>query len=335
MLFCRISKFVYCLSLLPLSVYADTKLDVPEAVKERAIAIATTLGGKGSFIKEVSKAADAPGLRQATQVIYTDANGALQNMIMLPDGIHFIAGPIGIYDPSDNSISDINRTKHIVPSESADTNIEPVTASPTQAPPATPAPALPEERFKLDGIFRYSNFTTAGKAVFKDAANATANYFSLLDAAKGVKDGNGGHELYVLFDPQCHFCLLKYEGLRPLIDAGKVTVYWIPVVGPSEPPYTNLLLLTDPNTTNEQKLERLKLFAKKLPLNEEVKPGVESSHWLKRTTSLLAMIRSESSETRSAGTPQMFYKTDDGTIKQQYGYSSNFLRDLKIDLKLD
>lgn len=332
MLFCRLSRFVLSLTLLPIPAFADTTPAVPDSVRERAEAIASTLGGIGTLIKEVSKAAEAPGLHQATQVIYTDSNGALQNLIMLPDGIHFIAGPIGIYDPSDSSISDINKVKLIVPSSEPKAKLP----APPKAPPLSEADAPSTiEPFKLDGIFRYSNFTTAGKAVFKDPVSATENYFSLLSGAKGIKDGNGGHELFMLFDPGCGYCLLKYEELRPYIDAGKLTVHWIPVVGPSLPPYTNLLLLVDPTLSNEEKLARLKLFVTKRPIPSGVSPSPESSNWLKRTTALLAMIRSEKTETRSAGTPQMFYKDNNGVIKHQFGYSSDSLSKLLTDLKIE
>jgi hypothetical protein len=331
MLFCRFYRFVLSLTLLPMPVLSDTIPAVPDSVRIRAVAIATSLGGKGTFIKEVSKAAEAPGLHQATQVIYTDSNGALQNLIMLPDGIHFIAGPIGIYDPTDRSISDINRVKHIVPTSD---NIAEIPA-PKKVPPRTEANNLPtDDPFKLDGIFRYSNFTTAGKSVFKDPVKATENYFSLLSAAKGIKDGKSGHELFILFDPSCGYCLLKYEELRPLIDTGKLTVYWIPVVGPSLPPYTNLLLLADPNLSTDEKLERLKLLTSKRSIPESAKPSPESSQWLKRSTSLLAMIRSEKSESRSAGTPQMFYRGNDGILKHQFGYSSDSFEKLVSDLDI-
>lgn len=287
---------------------------VPTPVIERASDIAKSLGGTGTIIKAVNRSPNLPGLRQATQVIYSDSKGALQNLIMLPDGIHFIAGPLGQFDPADGSISDAAGVKQIQTKRSA----------PEQKPN--------DQQFRLDGILRPANFTTAGKALFSDPEKAPENFMDILASAKGIKDGDGGQEIYVLFDPACGFCLKKYKELRPLIDAGKITVFWIPVIGPATPPYTNLKALLDPGSTNEERLERLKTLTNRKPIIGKTKAPKEAGDLLQRTTTLLSIIRSERSPDRGAGTPQMFYKTDAGVIHHQYGYSEDNIKNLIADI---
>lgn len=301
--------------LLSAAAYSLGNNTVPEPVIERASEIAKSLGGTGTIVKAVNRAPNLPGLRQGTQVIYTDSSGALQNLIMLPDGIHFIAGPLGQFDPADGSISDAAGVKQIpaIPS-TANTNAK-------------------SQAFRLDGILRPANFTSAGKELFENQEQAPESFMTILASAKGIKDGNGGQEVYVLFDPACGFCLKKYKELRPLIDAGKVTAYWIPVVGPATPPYTNLKALIDPGATNEEKLERLKQLTSRKPIIGKTKAPKEADELLKRTTTLLSIIRSDRSPDRGAGTPQMFYKTSDGVIHHQYGYSEDNIQTLISDIE--
>jgi len=44
-------------------------------------------------------------------------------------------------------------------------------------------------------------------------------------------DGKGSapHKAYVVMDPNCIYCHLLFKELRPMIDAGKVQIRWIPV----------------------------------------------------------------------------------------------------------
>ncbi|MHB1528519.1 MAG: thioredoxin fold domain-containing protein [Acidiferrobacteraceae bacterium] len=42
-------------------------------------------------------------------------------------------------------------------------------------------------------------------------------------------EGTGDHILYVYFDPNCIYCHLLYERIRPYIRTGRVRVAWIPV----------------------------------------------------------------------------------------------------------
>ncbi|UUA75182.1 DsbA family protein [Cellvibrio sp. QJXJ] len=332
----KLSMFVFNAMFLLHSVNAYSRTEVvPDAVQSRAAEIAIAVGGKGTYIKAIQRAPDAPGMRQATQVIYVDGRGALQNLIMLPDGLHFIAGPIAVYNAGDKSISDANGKVLI-----AGTNTEPTKEISTVSTPAVQerqqaSTSTVYEPFKLDGIFRFSNLTSAGKSVFKDPVNAPENYYSLLKSANGIKDGKGGHEIFVLIDTACPYCMKKYEELQPLIGAGEITVYWIPVVGPSRPPYSNLVALTDPGLTNDERLTKLKAIANNMPLDGALSKPDEAKDWLTRTTALLSMIRSEKSDVRSAGTPQMFFKSTDGVIHHQYGYNESFLKTLKADLNIN
>jgi thiol:disulfide interchange protein DsbG len=55
--------------------------------------------------------------------------------------------------------------------------------------------------------------------------------YKQLETAHWFTDGNDNapHKMYVLIDPNCIYCHLLFKELRPLIDAGKLQVRWVPV----------------------------------------------------------------------------------------------------------
>lgn len=292
------------------SVYAT----VPEAIVDRASAIAQAVGGAGTVISAVSRVDDLAGLKQATKVIYRDSGGNLQNLIMLPDGEHFIAGPLAQYDPTTGDI--LRGNGEIVKVDSGEIG------------------KISTEPFKLDGIFRSSNFTNSGLALFSDPITAPSSYMSLLSGAPAISEGSGEAELLVFFDPGCPLCMRKYEDLRPLIASNQVTVHWIPVVGPSVSPYSKLLALIDPSADNDERLKRLEAMTNgKIP-DGKVGDIQGAKELLSRTTAMLSMIRGISSPTAQAGTPQTFYKTPDGVLHLQFGYSQDNVQVIKRDFQL-
>lgn len=66
---------------------------------------------------------------------------------------------------------------------------------------------------------QYINSKIAGPA-YQDAADTS--YFT---------DGNDNapHKAYVIIDPNCIFCHVLYQQIKPLIDNGQLQVRWIPV----------------------------------------------------------------------------------------------------------
>lgn len=48
--------------------------------------------------------------------------------------------------------------------------------------------------------------------------------------ATQITEGTGPKTLYILFDPNCPYCHLLFEELRPYVKQGAVTIHWI-VVG--------------------------------------------------------------------------------------------------------
>src|SRR5690606_5335842 len=157
---------------------------------------------------------------------------------------------------------------------------------------------------------------------------------ALLSEAPAITEGTGDAELMIFFDPECPLCMHKYKDLQPLIAANHITVHWIPVVGPSVSPYSKLLALIDPSADNAERIKRLEAMAKgKIP---EGKVGdlQGAKELLSRTTALLSMIRGISSPNSQAGTPQTFYKTPDGVLHLQYGYSADNVQVIKRDFQL-
>ena len=87
-------------------------------------------------------------------------------------------------------------------------------------------------------------YLVAGNVIAKDGRNLTQYYthkyidseialkaFKAIDHTTFIADGDQGapHKLYVVWDPNCGYCHLLYQALRPLIDKGDVQVRWIPV----------------------------------------------------------------------------------------------------------
>lgn len=313
--FLRFLSFISVIGLYPQASFSNDV--VSENVINRASQIAIAAGGDGTIVKSVQRAQNLPGLRQATLVIYNDASGNLANLIMLPDGVHFIAGPIGAFDEKSKTIGSA-----IISNQSVATT---VVAQPKSPPPVKIKP----DTFTLDGILRPSNFSTAGIALFSNPDKAPEYFMEILASANGIQDGNKGRPVYILFDPACGYCQQEYHELRPLIESGKITAYWIPVVGPSAPPYTELVQLIDPNSTNEVRLKRLTALMQGATITDKIEQMEAATQMLERTTTLLSLLRSERSPDRGVGTPQTFFVTDDGTIRHEYGYSDDLANKLE------
>lgn len=310
----RVLSIIAVAGLISPSTYSQDEVGMN--IIDRASRIAIAAGGDGTTIKSVQRVQNLPGLRQATLVIYTDASGNLANLVMLPDGKHFIAGPIGAFDEKSDSIGPVNQQS--IPHPDNQNKLDAAATKPVKT-----------EAFKLDGILRPSNFSTAGIELFSDPLKAPAYFIEILASAKGIEDGKMGKPVYVLFDPACGYCQLEYNQLRPLIDSEIVKVYWIPVIGPSPAPYTDLIKLIDPGSDNETRLKRLKVLMAGENISEEAKDEAGAKQLLERTTTLLSLLRSERSPDKGVGTPQTFYIDNQGVIRHEYGFSDNLAAKLK------
>lgn len=288
--------------------------DVPAPIYERASAIAKSMGGEGTIIKAVSRVDDVSALKQATKVIFTDGSGSLQNLIMLPDGQHFIAGPLARYNPESGNI--IRGDGEVISN------------------PASLDKPVIFEPFQLDGIFRPSNFTNASLELFSDPNNAPESFMAMLQAAPAIIEGSGPFEITIIIDPNCNFCIQKYQDLRPLVNTNQITVRWIPAIGPSVSPYSKLLALIDPGADNHERLTRLRAMVNREVYEGKVADVEGAKSLLTRTTAILGMLRGTRDPNKQAGTPQSFYKTPDGVLHQQFGYTDKGVEVIKKDFGL-
>lgn len=276
--------------------------NVPEHVAERATAIAKSTGGSGTQVVSVSSIDDYPGLTQATLVEYQDAAGRAQSLVMLPDGEHYIPGPVAHYSVK----------SAVGPKQSP--------GQPKATPERPPAPTA--GAYRPNGYLRPESFSSIAEGVFESMEEAPKVYMSILQDATAVIDGQGDNPVYVMFDPACPYCRDKYQMLRPLIDSGEITVHWVPVIGPSRDT-TNLLALADTSASNGERLERLQNMLDGRSYTGALPDRARTENILNRTTALLQMMRSVKSRNQPAGTPQTFFVDSEGLLRHQYGYGQN------------
>lgn len=291
-----------------------TAASVPPHVAARAGEIAKGIGGSGTTVVQVERLEDQPGLSQATLVKYRDAVGRESELIMLPDGKHFIPG--GVFEWKGASAK---------------------SPAPQPLTPKTPAPkpASASMAYERNDILDPADFSASViEELFEARETAPVSYFSILQDAPAVVDGTGSNHVYVMFDPACGYCLRKYEGLRPLIDQGSITVHWIPVIGPSKAPYNALMALADTQATNEQRLERLHALASRQRIQVEVDDVEGTKRVLAKTNALRQMLRSSKSPNRAAGTPQSFYALPNGEIRHHYGYNDFQVEQVRADFDI-
>lgn len=295
--------------------------EVPEHVKRRAAEIASYAGGVHTEIVEISRVTDAPGLSQATQVRYLDTMGRPQTLLMLPDGEHFIPGPVARYHPGDEP--GVNRSGN----------------QPHRQPAATQRVQTQKgnNTYRPDGYLRPESFSTLALSMFEETESAPDVYFRFLREAPAVVEGNNpDNVVYVLFDPACPYCMRSYEDLRFAIDSGQVTVHWIPVMAVSAPPYSALLAMADPGVSNGERVERMKEIANnRASYRADIADRAGAESILSSTTGLLAMIRGLKSPDVPGGTPQTFYVDADGNYRHHFGYHPDHLAQLSGALGLE
>lgn len=66
--------------------------------------------------------------------------------------------------------------------------------------------------------------------VYAAGGNAAVSLLKEASKATQITEGTGAKTLYILFDPNCPYCHLLFEELRPYVKQGVVTIHWI-VVG--------------------------------------------------------------------------------------------------------
>jgi len=163
--------------------------------------------------------------------------------------------PVPVPAPAPSSVS---QTPVPSPSVSRSPSEQPVTAQ-----PATPEVAGPVSQ-GAEGTTQSSNDKQSpaeadgnylqvadlfGKAAFRNALSTTLNnnedlvsvktvqgeqsqqtaYLNLIKSLPAIKQGEGPRQLYVLFDPNCPVCHRYYDYVKNDVNAGRVTVNWIPV----------------------------------------------------------------------------------------------------------
>lgn len=313
----RLKPFAAAISLAAMSTFVVA--EVPVHVKQRATEVAGYAGGKHTVIVDISRVTDIPGLSQATQVRYLDTMGRPQTLLMLPDGEHFIPGPVVRYQPEEESrVNSGGNNSH---------------RQPAVVQRETHERSAP---YRSNGYLRPESFSTIALSRFENTESAPELYFKFLSEAPAVVEGsNPDNIVYVLFDPACPYCIRSYQGFRSAIDSGQLTVHWIPVHSVSAPPYTALLSMADPGAPNELRLERMKEMAQKgASYRGEIidRDGAESI--VRSTGGLLAMIRGLQSPDIPAGTPQTFFVDANGNFRHHFGYHPDHLTQLYEALQL-
>ncbi len=282
---------------------------LPQHVVDRARSIAMYAGGPDTEIVDINPVEELPGLEKATRVRYMDTLGRPQTLVMLPDGKHFIAGPVAQY-PGDSASG--NR-RALEPSAQI--------ARPKKQNRPAPSTATKSGAYRPDGYLRPESFTTPAVNLFEDITDAPQTFFSLLKDAPAVVDGRNEENIaYIMFDPHCPVCMKKYQALRPLIDGGDLTVHWIPVLAVSRAPYKELLAMADPGVSNDEQLQRMKQLIANGGYTGDIKDQAKAQSVLHRTTGLLAMIRGLKSADIPGGTPQTFYVDAKGELRHHFGY---------------
>ncbi|MDQ2077401.1 hypothetical protein [Marinimicrobium sp. ABcell2] len=298
-----------------------THAAVPEHVVNRATELAVYAGGENSEIVAIDRVEDVPGLSKATRVRYLDTLGRPQTLLMLPDGKHFIAGPLAQHRNDDNSAQ--RKSGDFPQSQPAQ----------TQRSQNAPRPAS----YRPDGYLRPASFSTVAVSLFEEVEDAPKVYFQLLRDAPAVIEGSHPDNIvYVMFDPACPHCMRSYHGLRSKITSGQLTVHWVPVAAVSASPYTALLAMADPGASNEVRLERMKeITSNRGAYRGEIvdRSGAESI--LQSTTGLLAMIRGLQSPDVPGGTPQTFYVDAEGRYRHHFGYHPDHIPQLTEALNLE
>lgn len=298
---------------------------VPDKIRERAAEIVEFAGGKQSTILTVERSQAAPGLDHATLVVYTDGIGNTRYLTMLPDGENFYIWQSMRYPRGSGAPTSVPAATSRAPAP-----------APVQR-PSSEAGSKPASRqaYELDSVLGVEDFSReALSKAFEDPETAPETYFGLLDSAPAIEDGKSDNIYYVLYDPGCSFCRKKYDLLRPYIDAGHLTVHWIPVASASRPPFTALFALADPGASNDERLDRLRALATNTPKKVSIGDKDMAAELLMQSTFLLGMLRNANDPDKQAGTPQSFYRTPGGELRQHYGAHENHLKELLQDFNI-
>ncbi len=133
--------------------------------------------------------------------------------------------------------------------------------------------------------------------------------------ATGFTDGTSGLLVHAFIDLNCHFCAELNDQLRPLVDAGKVRVHWIPVAV-LDPSSTNLAaqLLQAPQA---QALTLLQEHQRGRFTGGTGLPGVEPSAQSQQVLAANgALLRVVAGEPR---TPYIIFKAANGRVYSHPG----------------
>ncbi len=133
---------------------------------------------------------------------------------------------------------------------------------------------------------------------------------------------NAPHKAIVIFDPNCSYCHMLYQELKPMMDAGQVQVRWLPVAfrDPTSPGKSAALLNAGTGAVammdqNEKAFNTSTEEGGITPLVPDEKNPV-----LTKVFSEVQMNTQFFSQFGFQGTPTILYKQNDGKVVMVPGY---------------
>lgn len=134
--------------------------------------------------------------------------------------------------------------------------------------------------------------------------------------------------MYVLWDPNCAYCHLLYKELRPMIDAGKVQVKWLPVaIRPNSEAKTAEILAAK---TDKDAIKLMEKDESKFDMKTEQGglKGLESKKGAKKDSKAdekaFAEVKANTKffiENSFMGTPVILYHAKNGKAEMLQGYA--------------